>query len=354
MKKQLAVFSWFLFLNPDFAFSQNQSAPSSNSLLNPQTSVNALTLYRRSKQQSGFELPITDNGFSLQEVELQFIADVDPYSKANALLSIHPGKKGVYEIEPEEVYAESTRIPYTTLKAGRFHAALGRHNVLHTHAFPFIDAPLINQMLLGDDGLTEVGVSASTFMPLPWYSEVIVQALQGQNTSLFASKDSNPIAWVGRVRNLFDLSEETTLDFGISGAYGRNQYNNKTTVQGVDLTLKWRPLVGGKYRALIVGTEFLQGDIRGRPDEPSLSGYSLYGQYQFAERWWVQARQELARDRFSSDRLLKVSALLAFFPSEFSALRLEYDQTIDTDDLVRHTVSLQGNYSIGAHPAHSY
>ena len=51
----------------------------------------------------------------------------------------------------------------------------------------------------------------------------------------------------------------------------------------------------------------------------------------------------------------KQSALLGFFPSEFSGLRLQYDHLTTAgkspDD---HTLALQYSVSIGAHPAHAY
>jgi hypothetical protein len=76
-----------------------------------------------------------------------------------------------------------------------------------------------------------------------------------------------------------------------------------------------------------------------------------------AERWWVQARVE--RSGLSHDVGLRgqdrQSALVAFFPSEFSGFRLEYDHT-SQDHVARadHALALQYNVTIGAHPAHSY
>ena len=156
------------------------------------------------------------------------------------------------------------------------------------------------------------------------------------------------------MRNLFDLTDSATLDLGLSGARGPNFYNQQTTVKGADLTFKWRPTKGGKYTALILASEYLQGEVKGRPDDSKLSGYAAWVQYQWAERWWVEARNEEVDASVSGTKQRKNSLLLAFFPSEFSGFRLQVDQLSDDRPKALQTVWLQGNFTIGAHPAHSY
>ena len=330
------------------------------SSLNPGVSLNALTLYKQSRQEDGFE-STQPNGFLLQEVELQFLADVDPYLRASAALSIHPqdstgtsSSEPRYAIDPEEVFVETTSIPYVTFKAGRFHAALGRHNLLHTHAFPFIDAPLINQELLGGEGLTETGLSISALAPTPWFLELTTQGFQGQSSALFGNPDSSPFASVSRLRSALDLSDDFTMDLGLSQAIGKNSYHTQTKVVGADLTFKWRPSVGGKYSAFVLGAEYLEGVIPDRPSRSHLLGFSTYVQYQFAQRWWVQARSEGMTDRILGTKEKKYSALLGFFPSEFSGVRLQLDHHLNADSKIQNRVYLQGNYTIGAHLAHTY
>ncbi len=356
----------------EVAKAQGEAARPSSAVqsLNPDTSINFLTLYKQSKRK-GSDRTEPDGGFSLQEAELQFTANVDPYLRASILLSVHPAEEDAtagtassgpaepeeksWAIEPEEVFLETIALPYVTIKAGRFHTALGRHNGLHAHAFPFIDAPLIHQNLLGEEGLTENGLSASALVPVPWFLEATVQAVQGDSPALFASQSASDGATVYRLRNLFELSDASTLDFGFSAAAGQNFYDSRSTVEGVDLTYKWRPISGGKYTALILAGEYLQGAIKGREEGAKQRGQAAWIQYQFAERWWIQARSEEAdAPHQDSERLRKNSALLAFYPSEFSGVRLQLDRTTGGGEKALDTVMLQGNLSIGAHPAHTY
>ncbi len=88
-----------------------------------------------------------------------------------------------------------------------------------------------------------------------------------------------------------------------------------------------------------------------------VSGVASWLQYQFAERWWVQGRIDYVGLQRTPLLPLerKQSLLLAFLPSEFSAFRVQYDRIPEgprgkTD----HTIALQFNVSIGAHPAHMY
>ncbi len=358
------------------AFSQTQTSAPAGSVqtMNPDISLNFLTLYKSAKRE-GAKKTEEGGGFALQEAEIQFNSNVDAYFKAVATFGIHPeeheeeahaseiGTEEVevapeeqhYGIDPEEIYLETISLPNVTLKLGRFHADLGRHNKLHAHAYPFVDAPIINQRLLGDEGLIENGLSASVLVPLPWFMEVTAQALQGDSPALFSSQSSTDIASVYRVRNLWDLSDAWTIDLGVSGAQGSNAWNGKTKVHGADLSLKWRPVVGGKYQSLSLAYEYLAGEIENRPEEEKLSGYASWLQYQASQRVWLQVRTEEAKSQDEgAKKHKKLSALIGFNPTEFSGIRMQYDQLHDNEEKPLNTFLVQGNITIGAHPAHTY
>jgi len=337
--------------------------------LNPDTGVNFLGLYRKSVQGNDSAAP-NPNGFSFQEAELQFSADVDPYLRAVGLFSIGEVESSApngphdheFGLEPEEVYLESISLPSVTLKLGKFKAAFGRHNILHTHAFPFLDAPLINDSLLGEEGLNDLGASASFLVPAPWFVELTAQGMAANSETLYASTNPNHLAGVAQLKNLWDLSDDTTLELNLFGTTGKNRFDGDSNAYGTDLTLKWRPSVGGKYRSISWTTEYLNGYVGGDFGEetpafgPRLGGIASWVQFQFAQRWWLQARAEIlglpqAEDLDSTKRQ---SVLLGFFPSEFSGFRLQYNRLTQPELPTDHAVALQWNISIGAHPAHLY
>jgi hypothetical protein len=249
------------------------------------------------------------------------------------------------------------------LRAGKMKLALGKHNLLHTHATPFIDAPLIHQALLGDEGLNEMAVSAAVLVPLPWYSEFNLQGFNPSNEDLYNSPNSGEIGGLASLKNLWDLTEDLTVELGLFATAGKNQLDRTSSVLGYDLTWKWRPSVLGKYRSLIWSSEVLMGKRPGFTDAESgeatenMGGLATWLQYQFAQRWWIEGRYDFIglRNDAAIPQQNKQSALIGFFLSEFSGFRLQYDHLKaaggSSDE---HSIALQFNVSIGAHPAHTY
>lgn len=367
-----AVWALLAFWTPS-AFAQNASA-----LKTPYISANGLFLYRNSnfsKEDDATER----NGMDLQEAELQIYADVDPYSRFSLLMSMEPeystdvatGKvTESWSFTPEEAFAELLQIPSTTIKIGKFKAAFGKSNLLHTHAYPFVDAPLVNTTLLGDEGLNDVGVSAAVLLPTNWFSELTLQYLRGEGENEeFNSPTPGDGVELAHWKNLWDLSDALTFEVGLSYAGGTNQLGTTTQLSGADLTFKWRPASGGKYQSWILGTEYID---RKTPQPGSTTengqGYNVWGQYQFAERWAALLRYDYLKvdgadaavnsQALTNDTTNKYSASIVFSASEFSSYRLEYDWVHGPQNANGESneqkLYLQANFTIGSHPAHSY
>jgi hypothetical protein len=355
-------------------------AHAQNALKTPNISANTLFLYRNSNQ----DTTTRRNGLDIEESELNFYADVDPYSRLNMVLTVHPEYTATtppnqanedWKVEPEELYAESNEIPRFTFRVGKFKAAFGKHNLLHTHVFPFIESPLANTALLGgDDGLNDVGASAAYLFPTEWYSEITLQYLRGYGSNTeFHSPSTNDGVGLAHIKNLFDLNENLTLEAGLSAAHGANSSNSFTNIQGADLTLKWRPVNGGKYHSGILGGEYLHRTMglnpHSSPDETA-SGGNIWIQYQFAERWAANLRYDtlavnnpvtLAIDPatpLTAGTSQRQSAGLLFNATEFSSYRIEYSQGSGLTSLPNQgdekQIYMQANFTIGSHPSHSY
>lgn len=58
-------------------------------------------------------------------------------------------------------------------------------------------------------------------------------------------------------------------------------------------------------------------------------------------------------DDMRLDRL-RISPVITFYPSEFTKLRLQYNYDEIQDQDSEHSVFLQLEFSIGAHPAHKF
>lgn len=367
-------FIYIVLILLPLSFSQAQSS----NLSVPKISANALFLYQSSNFKKE-DASTNRNGFDLQEAELAFYSDVDPYSKLSLLLSVHPEYElnattnkieQKWLIEPEELFAELFEIPGINIKFGKFKASFGKQNSLHKHAFPFVDAPLVNDQLLGKEGLTDVGASGAALLPLDWYSEFTLQALRGEGeNSEFNSPSAGDFVGLAHWKNLSEMSESLTAELGLSYASGSNSLKASTHLSGADFTMKWRPVEGGKYQSWILSVEYIRRDLgqTGTVNEKS-DGYFTWGQYQFAERWAVAYRNEFLKIE-NSDRAINPNALIndsykkntlgiLFSPSEFSFYRMEYGQSLGpaqaNGESEEKLLYFQANFTIGAHPAHSY
>jgi hypothetical protein len=322
---------------------------------NPAISVNGLLLGTYTDQGRNDNSREVKTGLKVQEVELRFTANIDTYLHGDLTIAFEGD-----EVEVEEIIASLLATNNLSFRIGKFFTPFGKHNQLHTHAFPFIDAPLINEEILGEEGINEVGVGAALLLPTPWFSEVDLLLLEGEN-DLFNGPLNDDFLYMTHLKNLVELTDELTAELGGSFAYGRNDLvngpYNSTTLVGADLTFKWKPSGRELYRTLIWQTEFIQSSR----DVVKKGFYSLV-QYQFARRWWAQGRYDfftIPRDtvggggEVSQDKI-RYTALVAFAPSEFSALRLQYNFLDQSAAENEHQVLLQLNFTFGSHPAHKY
>lgn len=330
---------------------------------NPSIGLNALGLYKNSSRDNDHD------GFQLQEAEIQFSADVDAYFRAEATFAIHQEhheedgggdhEEHAYAFEPEEIFAETISIPAVTVKLGKFYTQFGKYNMVHTHAQPFIYRGAVQEYMFGEEGLNEAGIGLSYMLPLSWFSDFTVQFIQPTNEELF-HEDPHSIATVANLKNLWDLSESLTLEWGLSGLYYNHKSaesgpRNRSTVLGTDVTLKWKPVKKGKYSSFVWSTEFIHKDVQGE-NEVKNGGVSTFFRYQLAQRWFAQAQYEflgLMKDESIADQNI-YTGLVAFVPTEFSSVRLQYDDIHDGEDRPERRLSLQLSFSIGAHPAHVY
>ena len=325
---------------------------------NPDISLNGLFTYRTGSEGNDPSKEAT-NGFAIQEVELRVTSNIDNNFRGDVTLALEK-ENGAFGIEPEEAFVETLSLPNVTIRAGKFFAFWGRHNQLHTHAFPFIDAPLSRESLLGEEGLNESGIAISYLTPLPWYSEVIAQALEGSNTNVFGSNSKDDIAGVLVLKNLWELDDSNTFEIDLGVGTGHDINSQQNHIYNATVFYKWRPTVKSTTTSFSWTTEYSlaekvfdeSGAAQGR-----ISGLSSWAQYQFAKRYWVQARTEVVEflSKTSKGATKKNSLLVGWVPSEFSSLRLQYDGIEESGVVSKeHRVTLQLNISMGAHPAHGY
>jgi hypothetical protein len=297
---------------------------------------------------------ISRPAFEMNEVEATFQAVVDPYARADVFLAL--SAEGV---EIEEGFLTFPTLPAgLLLKVGKFKQQVGKANTLHPHQLPWIDQPLVLENLLGgDEGLNDSGVSVSRLISNPWlFLEATGEVYQG-SSGVFQSFDRSDVSWVGRLRGYHDLSESTNVDVGASIAYGNNDIGPDFTTRlvGLDATFRYRPLRRAVYRRFMGRSELFWS----RREQPvtDVSAFGLYalGEYQFARRWFAGARFDWSERAHDSSLVDKgPSLLLTFWPSEFSQVRGQYRRLRYGEGITANEVLFQFLFSIGAHGAHVF
>lgn len=325
-------------------------------LFNPAMSVNGLLL----GSVTSLENPLpgqVQTGVRLQEVELQLTANVDPYLSANITLAI-PDAEG---IEIEEGILSLTAKPYgLSIRGGKMKVPFGRENLLHTHALPFVDRSLIGDAVFGEEGLNEVGAEASYLVPVPWYLLLTVSALGGDNAVTFHSPNGRDLLGFAGLKNVFDVTDDATLEAGASYAIGNNSDRLTSQVFGGHLVFKWKPNDAATTHSAVVAVEALYARAP-RPDTPrgrqtDQYGFYAFAQYQLFQRWYLGGRFDFLQPAgVASPVDLRQSAILVFAPTEFSAIRLQGNVTElggGGEPIIEG--HLQINFTLGAHPAHAY
>jgi hypothetical protein len=307
------------------------------------------------------------NQFKVRQAELAFSASVDPYARADLFLHVEPNG-GEWNIGLCEGYMTLLDLPVQDLqgKIGKFKANFGKVNRLHLHALPWVDYPNMLTNYFGEEGMSQPGVSASYLIPNPWdkYMELTLEAMNNHNDVSFAGDQGRDMVYVAHLKNFFDITEGSTLELGGSLATGPNDDGhgkNRTILEGVDLTYKWKPLKEGLYRSVVFQNEALFSqkdnvgdDASGRKQVDSWGAYSSL-QYQFAKRWSVFSRYDFSEFPDSSDRQDNaLSGGITFAQSEYCFWRAQLKHTDRNYGKDSNEIWLQCNFGLGPHRKHEY
>lgn len=310
----------------------------------------------------------------LHEAEVGMQAIIDPYARADVFISF--GEEGV---NVEEGYMTFTSLPAgLLLKVGKMRADFGKVNTIHNHALPFIDRPLVtNNLVGGEDGIDDAGLSLSHFIPAPkgWFMEGTAQVFRGDSDDVFTAARRQDVSVVGHLRAYKDITESTNLDLGVSYARGHNNAGSGVTtfnpsdfltnIYSADATLRWKPLRRAIYHSFLFRNEFFWSN---RDQLSSLNIFQTqhaFGMYSSAEyrvnrRWTLGGRFD--RSGHADNPSLTdtgFSAILTYWPSEFSQIRGQYryghlanPATLTYSDA--NEFLFQFLFVMGAHGAHPF
>ena len=351
-------------------------------------------------------------GFTVQNVELSLTGAVDPYltGETHIVFQLDPDE-GETLVELEEAFVTTQSLPYGfQLEAGHFFTEFGILNPNHPHAWDWLDQPVINTRIFGPDGMRAPGARLGWLTPLPWYSQLHfgVQNANGETVVSFLANDEvlderpvggaiggdrsvnslDELVYLTRFENFWELDDELSAKLGVSGLLGPNPTgdDSETYVYGADLKLKWLPNYSFRGWPFVTWeSEYLRREYHTAPfalDSASAelgAGESLVGGdtltdqgfytqllWGFRSGWATGMRVEHAFGSGDSvlndsedplrDSRYRLSPMLAWYPSEFSRVRIQYNyddaEHLETGDA--HSFWLGWEILYGAHPAHQF
>ena len=335
-------------VTPDSAAAPTQfvSRQRNQSSMNPEISATGDVQFSAQTDIEGLDL-------QLAEVEVALQATLDPYSYTKIFLTW-----GEDEIGVEEAYIYWTGLP-GKLRAdvGKYRMAVGDLNRWHRHALPETNYPLVYQAYLGPDGLSGVGASLYTIVPVSIAKGTTELFLQGAAIESEALNDlSNQPALLGRLQNFWQLSRSTYMQIGFTGIAAQNGDSNLTSnLLGVDFRFTIRPPEAGTRKDLTFRTEGYR--LQRLSDAPTTTRYGMYSDltWRLSQRWVVGGRYDYVEAPFGpEDNLWRVTGVVTWWQSEFVYLRLQafrndLESTGPIDNL-----TLQVVWALGPHKHETY
>lgn len=375
---------------------------------NPEISLVLQGQYRNMKdvpnrRLSGFwPTDINDpRGFSIDETELVFAANISPLWRGQVALSLVDS-----EVEVEEAYFQSLGLGYGLgLKGGRYRSGIGYLNQQHAHTWDFADAPLMYKAMFGQAAaFTEDGVQMKWLAPTPIFLEFGAEVSNGAN---YPGTDNNKNgsnagavfahigddvgishSWLAGVSYLDTRAKDRDGSFeAANGTETTGTFNGKSRTWLADFVWKWAPDGNPKYQNFKLQGEYFSRKENGSFDclstatptvgcnggagvtsnyDARQSGWYLQGVYQFTPHWRVGLRYDQldpgTRDLGANQGNLladnhhpKRTTLMADYTwDEFSRVRLQFAQDKAMQGITDNQVWLQYIMSLGAHGAHKY
>ncbi len=319
---------------------------------------------------------------SFQELEVAIQSYINPYAKADIMLTLPGPDIEASKLGVEEVYVTVMRgLPLDlNLRFGKYRVDYGKLNLMHPHAWPFISQPLSHERFFGEEGLNDLGVSASILLPTgDIYSKLTVDLLRGGSigevVGIEDTTGASPFyATSARLMGFFPLGDNSDLEAGLSAYTGiHDPYNrDRFWYTNIDFKYKYRP---DAYTSFVVQGELLHNtrdasqdhdfqqfvDANGDPERRSIatSGLYLFADYQFMKVYSVGARFDWSQSPYSKeDKATGGAVFVGYYPVEETlGLRLEYQNTTTEGPAVTrsvNTIALQVLFSLGPHKAHPF
>ncbi|HSJ01029.1 MAG TPA: hypothetical protein VK956_01195, partial [Verrucomicrobium sp.] len=157
--------------------------------------------------------------------------------------------------EFEEWFGKIKNLPGgLELRGGRYLSRFGLANSVHLHGWDYVDTQLVNGRFLGDDGLYTIGGELSWTLPTPWTSFLSVsvgvapehdhdhEGHEHAEEALFEAEGAlfTDTFVVANWTNQWNYNDFHQFRYGVSGAWGDNEFERTSQIYGVHFEYLWR------------------------------------------------------------------------------------------------------------------
>lgn len=329
------------------------AAPASAGITNPDLS--AIGQVRADYTQDPAAFDTGEPTLGLGECEFILDAALNPYLRGTFVLAADEEAIGL-----EEAYAALVRgLPFGLgLKAGRYRLGFGRLNVVHPHAYPFLDAPPAWASLLpGEDGFADVALQASILLHTPGEGASTVSADLLRGAAFHPGEDETRFGVLGRWSHGILLGERGALEAGLSGATGLDSVGSESRAYLAGLDMKVKVYLPGNS-SLVLQAEGLyrHGRVPGGSEEEDRNGFYAFADYNHRARWnggFVYDQAVRAGDPGNWDRNAAAFGGFAVL-EESTLLRLAVGYSMPEGDDWFYRAALQLLFSMGPHKPHRF
>ncbi len=293
----------------------------------------------------------------LHEVETALRAAVDPYARADVYIAA-ANEDGEIHFELEEAFLTTLALPHQLqLKAGKFRSNIGKLNRLHPHALPFPDIPTVYENYFGAEGLNDQGIGISWLVPnSSFYQELSLEVTGGAGESAsFEASEENRLLYSGHLKNFWDITDNATLELGLSGLAGPNNTSHTSWIGGVDVTYKWKPVRFNRYRSFTLQAEAFFSRKKTGGDDLTTWGMYALANYQLSQRWFLVGRfdhSDLPDDGSWNDS--GITTTLAWYATEFQKIEFGARTTWREGEDQTYQAIIRAIFVMGTHGAHEY
>ncbi len=256
---------------------------------------------------------------------------------------------------------------------GQFRVKFGQFNQIHDHEWFLTDPPLIHTKFLGVDGVHLLGAELTYQLPISQFVQLSLSAqtpgASGEFPSAakgapptFALTSANDFVLFPRVETFFDLTDNSDLAFGASGAIGRNKAgsDDRTYLAGLDILYRWKPGTHPGWPYLRWLTEAIwafrenpvvvAGANKGlQVDSDVVGGFFSELGYRFSEHWQVTGRVDyVGIPQGHEDPHLRLTSALRYYLNPVAKLNFQYEYSARSGrDAAYNAFFIQLNVGLG-------